>query len=119
MAGMHHLVIHAEHEDVVEVAQHQLAQLGHALTVDVARLRGRRRVGLALQRWHADDRRAMLGQRGKAVASGKRAPTSVRYAREHRAQTDRQTFPAPVRRAGRAQKHQTANAAASVGGRLR
>lgn len=66
-SGVDHLVIHAEHEDIVEIILEQSLQLWTGLAVDVPFLRLRRGIDLALQGGDADDRAAVLFQIAEAV----------------------------------------------------
>src|SRR5260370_31703545 len=54
-ACMDNLVIHREHKNIFEMPEHQRPKLGFCLAVNVPGIAWRRRKGLRLQRWHADD----------------------------------------------------------------
>src|SRR5678815_4120355 len=60
VAGVNDLVVHREHEHVVEEALHQRLEIGHGLAVDVALLAERRGIRCLLYTSDAADERSSV-----------------------------------------------------------
>src|ERR1700738_4686426 len=66
-AGVHHFVVHAEYENVMEELRHQLLQVGCRFAVDMPQLRLCRSVRLALQRRASDKGGTVQAERRERI----------------------------------------------------